>query len=146
MKRIYIEPTTCTGCMNCILACIAHHKGVQSVLEIDFSDNDLEFANNIVLNNEGKIVPIFCRHCDQPECVAACMSGALTKDETTGYVICNQSWCAGCFMCVMSCPYGMIKPNKSGDVAIKCDMCLDREIPACVQSCPVQAISLIDVD
>ena len=30
--------------------------------------------------------PIFCRHCDQPECVMSCMSGALSKDPETGHV------------------------------------------------------------
>ncbi|WP_026486752.1 4Fe-4S dicluster domain-containing protein [Caldanaerobius polysaccharolyticus] len=145
MKRIYVQPDACQGCMNCVLACMAHHAGVRSVLELDLLDEVNEFTNQIVLDDQGRIIPIFCRHCDDPECVKACMSGALKKDEKTGYVICDQEICAGCFMCVMSCPYGMIKPNWDGTAAVKCDMCVGEEAPACVQSCPTEAIRLIDV-
>lgn len=44
----------------------------------------------------------------------------------------------------MVCPYGAI--DKSDRVAIKCDLCQDREQPACVESCPNEALEYIDVE
>ena len=41
-----------------------------------------------------------------------CMSGAMTKDENLGIVSYDENKCASCFMCVMSCPYGVLKPDK----------------------------------
>jgi len=48
-------------------------------------------------------------------------------------------------MCIMVCPFGVIKadvPKKK--VASKCDLCLERGFPACVENCPNEAIILLD--
>lgn len=145
MKRVFINPEMCMGCLNCILACAVHQKKLKSVLELDITRQDIDFANQVVINHNRQIIPLSCRHCETPECVLSCMSGALTKDQKTGYVTVDKEKCAGCFMCVMSCPYGMIKPTKDKKKALKCDMCIDRETPACVESCPTKAIYLIEV-
>lgn len=84
------------------------------------------------------------------ECAASCvltglcMTGAMQKDEKTGIVSneFNPQKCVGCWMCVMACPFGVISPKQDGDrkIAVKCDMCVKRGSPACVDSCPKGAI------
>jgi carbon-monoxide dehydrogenase iron sulfur subunit len=75
------------------------------------------------------------------------MSGAMTKDKASGLVSYDKEKCASCFMCVMSCPYGVLKPDtKSKTIVVKCDMCNGREIPRCVENCPTGAIYLEEVD
>ena len=88
-------------------------------------------------------VPIFCRHCDEPECVITCMSGAMSKDEKTGIVSYDEGKCGSCFMCVMSCPYGLLKADdRTKSKILKCDLCKDEETPRCVKMCPTGAIKI----
>lgn len=44
-------------------------------------------------------------------------------------------------MCIMVCPFGVIKRDVEGrKVASKCDLCLGEEIPVCVAHCPNEAL------
>jgi carbon-monoxide dehydrogenase iron sulfur subunit len=58
-------------------------------------------------------------------------------DKHTIYVEAER--CRGCWMCVMSCPLGVILPS-AYQVAMKCDACMNMEMPACVSSCPTGAL------
>lgn len=148
MKRIFIDAAKCDGCKNCTVACMqAHRTDKGSVYTLDLTDIHNESRNHIVLGPDGTYKPIFCRHCDQPECVMSCMSGALTKDPETGYVLYDEKKCGSCFMCVMNCPYGTLKPDTATRTKIiKCDFCKDDpEGPSCVRACPKQAIYVKEV-
>jgi carbon-monoxide dehydrogenase iron sulfur subunit len=114
---------------------------------LDLSNPIYESRNRIALDGTGHYMPLFCRHCDEPECAKSCMSGALQKDAVSGLVTYDEEKCAACFMCVMNCPYGIIKPDKvTGSKVIKCDFCeQDDANPNCVQSCPKQALQLEEV-
>jgi carbon-monoxide dehydrogenase iron sulfur subunit len=51
--------------------------------------------------------------------------------------------CIACGLCVMMCPFGMIARAAAPDgkvMALKCDLCPDRAVPACVEACPTGAI------
>ena len=148
MKRIFIDIDKCTGCQNCTVACMQSHRSDEgNVYTINLTDPENESRNFKKLDKNGRIIPIFCRHCSHPECVISCMSGALTKDETTGHVIYNEEKCGSCFMCVMNCPFGVPKPDrKTHTKVIKCDFCKDDpEGPNCVRQCPVKAIYIKEV-
>jgi NAD(P)H-nitrite reductase large subunit len=43
-------------------------------------------------------------------------------------------------MCMMVCPHG-IRPDPATDHVVRCDVCLDRETPACVAACPTGALA-----
>ena len=159
MKRIIIEQDKCDGCKNCSIACMQAHRLDQgTVYDLDLLDPKNEARHRIKKYRKGGYAPVFCRHCAVPECVAACMSGALKKDPATGLVQYDGERCGACFMCVMSCPYGNIKPDKLTRTKIlKCDFCKDQngpdlkgpgqdEGPNCVKSCPRKAIHVEEVD
>lgn len=148
MNRIGIEKEKCNGCMSCSLACmVEHNPHGKSIYDLDLATHENESRHQIALDFKGNPTPNFCRHCDEPECVIACMSGAMTKDDVTGHVSYDAEQCAACFMCVMSCPFGILKPdNSSGEKVIKCDFCGERETPACVENCPNKAIYLMEVN
>lgn len=148
MNRIMINKDLCTGCLNCHVACMAeHNESGKSFLDLDLENTINESRNHLSLDSNGQVVPIFCRHCDSPECVITCMSGAMTKDTKTGIVSYDKDRCASCFMCVMACPYGVLKPDSnSKKVVVKCDMCGGRDIPRCVENCPTGAIHLEEGD
>ena len=134
MKRIKIDRKKCIGCLTCVTACMVSH-------------DEIDPRNRIVIDSENKHAPIFCRHCDEPECVYTCMTGAMHKNPETGNVDYNKDHCASCYMCIMACPYGVLKSDALTHKQImKCDMCSHREEePMCVEKCPMGAITLGEV-
>lgn len=145
MRRIYIDPELCQACKNCVLACMLQHSEAKSIHELNLTDQKNQSRNEIYKSIKGAIMPVFCRHCEDAECLNACMSGALSRDEATGMIQCDENQCAGCWMCVMACPYGMIKPNGAGKAATKCDFCGGSKKLKCVENCPTEAIRVIEV-
>ena len=153
MKRIIIDQDKCDGCKNCSIACMQAHREEKNnsrgtVYDLDLLDLKNEARHTIVRNGKGGYNPVFCRHCAVPDCVGACMSGALKKEDATGHVQYDEKRCGTCFMCVMSCTYGNIKPDKASRTKIlKCDFCKEEnEDPNCVKSCPKKAIHVEEVD
>ncbi len=135
MQRIDINRDKCISCLTCVSAC-------------RFSHDELDPRNRVVLSDDGKNSPIFCRNCDLPECVYTCMTGAMYKDPNTGYVQYDKDQCASCYMCIMACPYGVLKADSLAQKEIKkCDMCVHHETktPQCVANCPMEAITLKEV-
>ena len=79
----------------------------------------------------------------------ACPTGAMRRDDETGYVIYDKSRCATCFMCIMACPYGVLKMDyQTNREVMKCDMCISVEgqYPQCVANCPMNALTLEEVE
>lgn len=135
MKRIRIDRKKCIGCLTCTTACIVSHGGKDT-------------RTHIALSSDGRYAPIFCRHCARPECVYACPTGAMRKDDESGLVLYDKSRCATCYMCIMGCPYGVLKMDKLTQTEVmKCDMCrsTDSNYPQCVANCPTGAITLQEV-
>lgn len=138
MQRIKIDRDRCIGCLTCVTACVVSHESSDA-------------RNRVVIDSETKPAPIFCRHCNLPECVYTCMTGAMRKDSETGFVLYDRQRCASCYMCIMACPYGVLKSDRIDNKEImKCDMCIDRNgdgkpAPMCVEKCPMKAITLEEV-
>ncbi|MGL5721502.1 MAG: 4Fe-4S dicluster domain-containing protein [Brevinema sp.] len=134
MKRINIDRDKCISCLTCVSACIIYHDGEES-------------RNRVVVSSDKINSPIFCRNCDLPECVYTCMSGAMAKDPVTGYVTYDKKQCASCYMCIMACPYGVLKEDqRTKKEILKCDMCAEYNYsPKCVEKCPMTAITFEEV-
>ena len=148
MKRIMINADNCMGCRNCAVACMQAHRknGTDNLYSLDLTDPVNESRNLILLNAQNKFIPLFCRHCDRPECVSSCVSNAIVKDPVTGLVNYDADKCAACFMCVMNCPYGVIKPDATKTKVIRCDFCAQNGgEPSCVKMCRSEAIYVKEV-
>jgi len=142
MNRVMIDAEKCDGCKNCSVACMqAHRSNPGSIYDLDLTDPANESKNYILQRND-KYIPLFCRHCDEPECANSCVSGAMKKDPETGIVSYDEDQCASCFICVMSCPFGVLKPDRATrSTVVKCDLCInDKEGQNCVRACPKKAI------
>ena len=149
MKRIFIDADKCEGCKNCSVACMqAHSLGTEgSVHALSLKSPQNESRNTILIDSAKQYRPLFCRHCDKPKCAEACMSGAMIKDPVSGYVRYDKDKCAKCFMCVMNCPFGVLKVDRAtGTYVVKCDFCKEHgDEPSCVKMCPKKALHVKEV-
>jgi carbon-monoxide dehydrogenase iron sulfur subunit len=90
-----------------------------------------------------RAMAIQCKNCKKALCIQACENGCIYKDED-GYTVIDNEKCNGCFSCVTACQMGAIVKDEEGGRVLKCDLCPDRDNPACVEVCPTQALICID--
>jgi carbon-monoxide dehydrogenase iron sulfur subunit len=139
LPRIVAKPEVCMGCHLCEVWCaVAHSKSKDIIKAFKFEKKPL--PRIVVDENIPETFAIQCRHCDEPDCVFACISGALYKDPETGKVLHDESKCVGCFSCVMACTFGGIVIDFENRKVVKCDLCEELEYPMCVRMCPNEAL------
>lgn len=139
MKRLYFDVNKCLACRTCELVCSTHHS-----LSRDFfkaiKEKKIQLPRIKVSIGKGKNFPIACRHCQDPKCVDACIARALSYDYEKREVIHDKDRCVGCWMCIMVCPYGAIRPDKASRQPVRCDYCTEAGEPQCAKNCPTKAI------
>ena len=151
MKRLFVRPELCTGCKTCEIACAIEHSRSKTLLGAMLESPPPHPRLYVVTPNEGEFkMPMTCRHCDPAPCIAACIPKAMHRsaDDTVTNVG-GQHECIACSMCIMMCPFGMIGRGRAPDgkvMALKCDLCPDRDVPACAASCPTGAITYVEGD
>jgi carbon-monoxide dehydrogenase iron sulfur subunit len=146
MKRIFIREEFCIGCRLCEIHCLVAHSSSKDIIKVFKKEKPRPISRIIVEQKGYNSFSLQCRHCDKPYCLEACMSGALYRDEKSGAILQDKEKCVGCWMCIMVCPYGVIKREiNNKKVSSKCDLCIDREMPICVERCPNQALILKEV-
>ena len=140
MKKIYCDIKKCLGCGSCEIACAVEHSRSKTLYmaikedKLPIKRRKAQFINKSVAISTG------CHHCEDAPCVAACMSAAMYKDKKTGQTMHDVDKCVGCWMCVMSCPFGALTRERQEKVIVKCDLCPDRDMPACVEACHTGAL------
>ncbi len=144
MKRIMIHEQYCVGCGLCEVHCLVQHSRSKKILKAYREQRD-EIVPAVQVERLGyESFALQCRHCDDALCIEACMTGALYRDPETGAVLCDTDRCVGCWMCIMVCDAGAIRPGPDGKIASKCDLCSGEEVPVCVENCPNEALVLED--
>jgi Fe-S-cluster-containing dehydrogenase component len=148
---IVTDLNKCVGCMACSVAC----KAVNSVPIGQFWNKVLRVGPNPKFEGatfpdvEMYFLPLTCQHCEEPECVAVCPTGASHK-LPDGSVQIDKSKCIGCQFCVMACPYGVRYLNEETKVVEKCTLCEQKtsqgELPQCVSQCQGRARFFGDLD
>jgi Fe-S-cluster-containing dehydrogenase component len=147
---VLYDSTLCKGCRGCEFDCaIAHDLPMppDEVEPIRKTDETYRTVVNDIETSKGLAhVKIQCMHCNEPACVAACLTQAMYKTED-GAVIWREDKCMGCRYCMISCPFDIPKfefdsPNP---IIQKCTMCYETSIqmgepPACAYNCPTGAL------
>ena len=141
----------CIGCLACTAAC----KVVNNVPIGSYWNKVLRIGPNPkyegaqVPDIDMYFLPVGCQHCENPECVKVCPTGASHK-LGDGTVQVDKSKCIGCQFCAMSCPYGVRYLNEEEGVVEKCTLCEQKiaqgELPQCVAQCGGRARFFGDVD
>ena len=142
MKRIRVKEEACVNCRLCEFYCAAEHHPSKSLRKAFGPGRERPAGRVRVAENGPLSFALVCRHCDEPLCVFACVSGAMRKDPESGRVIHDPGSCVGCLSCLLACPVGAIIWDEKKEVVGKCDFCPGREIPACVENCPNEALVL----
>jgi formate dehydrogenase iron-sulfur subunit len=153
---VLVDPAKCIGCRACQVSCKRWNDrpGEATTFSSEWT-NPPELSYNTYTHirfqlehdqttgeTEWRFFNWRCMHCKIPACAEACPVNAITKHEE-GPVVIDQDLCIGCKFCVSACPFGIPKFDPVSEKVDKCHMCFDRvpsKEPACVQSCPTDAL------
>jgi len=135
MKEIFVRLDRCLGCKSCEMACAVEHSVTKSLFKAP-AEKPVPRRRLYVEQVDTYKIPLVCRHCEEAPCVAVCRTGAMSQNAITNVVTRDLERCVGCWMCAMTCPYGVIGRQKEARIAVKCDLCPDLDRPACVAACP----------
>jgi len=127
--KLVFDPERCTGCLACEAACSFSHYG-----EGGYAKSFIRHSFDPAL---GGFQAVYCLHCEEPLCMAACLSDAIYKDER-GVVKINRVKCVGCRSCNYACPLSVPFFDESLKASVKCDLC-DGD-PECVKFCSSGAL------
>ncbi|MGL5433914.1 MAG: FAD-dependent oxidoreductase [Lachnospiraceae bacterium] len=141
----YIDRQRCIGCKACQAACKDHNNLEMGIFFRNVFTYKAAEGNSLNLCNYSAA----CNHCEEPECVAVCPTGAMQKMDD-GTVIYQSETCIACGSCVWGCPYGAPSFSKSGGVSQKCDSCAALRAkgknPVCVDACITHCLQFGDLD
>ncbi len=134
MKTLHIDYSKCIGCETCEFVCRFVHSTPRIMM---------------TRTTDGLMMPLYCRHCEDPNCARVCKQGAITRDAH-GAMVLEPLKCRGCVSraCMLACPFAAMLETDKGVMLTKCDLCAERRGrgmgPACVDMCPCGAISHAD--
>jgi Fe-S-cluster-containing dehydrogenase component/CRP-like cAMP-binding protein len=152
---LVIDQDSCIRCGHCAWSCAdVHEDGVSRLVrrgdKIVVRDGAPADEKRPGGGTAPLLVPNSCQHCKNPSCMIDCPTGAIGRDAR-GEVFIREDLCTGCGSCAKACPWENIQMAPRSDglaypaVAVKCDLCKGVDGgPACVASCPTQAIARID--
>ena len=96
-----IDLKRCYGCYACLMACKVSNNTPRGV----FWSRVLKGESGEYPNVVRQALPVLCNHCEEPDCVSVCPTGATYKRED-GVVVVDIEKCVGCKYCLVACPHG----------------------------------------
>jgi len=163
-----INLAKCMRCHGCVAACRIEHFLPLHITWVKLIAYEVDEKGAVDVST----YPVRCNQCSDAPCVHACPTEA-SHQRDDGIVLIDADKCIGCRYCQNACPYGAryfvpsttkgyfpgkgLSPYEKvayqkhtvGTVG-KCTFCTDRlskgEQPACVQTCPANALTFGDLD
>lgn len=101
---LVMDMDKCVRCGNCSMACQQVH-GQSRLLRRGIHIERVK--NHGGVSSEQILVPSVCMHCQDPECLTGCPTGAIGRFEN-GQIDIDPKTCIGCGDCATQCPYNAI--------------------------------------
>ncbi|MDQ3489478.1 MAG: cyclic nucleotide-binding domain-containing protein [Acidobacteriota bacterium] len=104
INLLVMDMAKCIRCGNCSLACHnvhGHTRLTRRGIHIERPVKPNSFHIQSVL------IPSVCMHCQDPECLTGCPTGAIARFPG-GEIDIEPSTCIGCGDCATQCPYNAI--------------------------------------
>ena len=101
---LVMDMDLCIRCGNCSLACHKVH-GQSRLLR-----RGIHIARPLKPNGysiQHVLLPSVCLHCQDPECLTGCPTGAIAR-FAEGHIDIDPKTCIGCADCATQCPYNAI--------------------------------------
>jgi formate dehydrogenase iron-sulfur subunit len=152
-----IDVSRCIGCKACQAACMEWNDlrdqvglnlgaytdppdlGDQTWTLMRFTEDVVDGSFRWLILKDG------CLHCSDPGCLRACPSPGAVIQLSSGIVDFQQEACIGCGYCISGCPFNIPRLRAADSKVYKCTLCSDRVAvglePACIKTCPTQALS-----
>jgi len=140
LKKVSFKADRCTACGSCSVACAIVHSRSKDVNRAA-DEWPAPRARIDIQEKGGKLVIVRCRNCKKAKCIDACEPKAISRNAE-GYVLFNETLCNGCWKCIEACPFKAVVRSGDENKALKCDSCLDRKTPACVDACHTEALKV----
>ncbi len=104
VNLLVMDMAKCIRCGNCSLACHKVHGNSRLVRRGIHIERPLKpNATNL----QSVLMPEVCMHCQDPECLTGCPTGAIARFPD-GEIDINAKTCIGCGDCATQCPYNAI--------------------------------------
>ncbi len=152
-----IDVSRCIGCKACQAACMEWNDLRDAVgVNEGFYTNPADLSpdswtlmrfreEEIGGDLQWLILKDGCLHCADPGCLRACPAPGAILQYSNGIVDFQQENCIGCGYCQTGCPFNIPRFSARDAKAYKCTLCSDRVAvglePACIKTCPTQALS-----
>lgn len=101
---LVMDMDLCVRCGNCSLACHTIH-GQSRLLRRGIHVTRLEAPKPSAV--QSVLSPAVCMHCQDPECLTGCPTGAIGR-FALGQIDIDTKTCIGCGDCASQCPYNAI--------------------------------------
>ena len=104
---LVMDMDLCVRCGNCSLACQRVHE-VYPHSRLVRHGIQIERPRHAGAKREQHVLaPEVCLHCQDPECLTGCPTGAIGRYRG-GHIDINPATCIGCGDCATQCPYNAI--------------------------------------
>jgi formate dehydrogenase iron-sulfur subunit len=152
-----IDVSRCIGCKACQSACQEWNDLRSRVGSFDgsytnpkdlddqtwclmrFTEAEIDGSLRWLILKDG------CLHCSDPGCLRACPAPGAVIQYSNGIVDFHEENCTGCGYCLSGCPFNIPRLRQEDSKVYKCTLCSDRVAvglePACIKTCPTQALS-----
>lgn len=149
----FIDPSRCTRCKTCELAC-KDYKGPTPDVSFrqiyEYAGGDWQEDNGVRHQNIfAYYLSISCNRCGDLACTRVCSGGAMYKRED-GFMMVDEDACIGCRYCHMTCPCGAPQYNAAKGHMTKCgdyrERAADSKKPICTESCLLCALDFGSTD
>jgi len=101
---LVMDMDKCVRCGNCSLACHTVHGRSRLLRRGIHIQRPKDFGG---VSSEHVLVPSVCMHCQDPECLTGCPTGAIGRFDN-GQIDIDPKTCIGCGDCATQCPYNAI--------------------------------------